>query len=68
MTPSFVAVKSVRFPWASVTNVKTHASPLIVKFIRTLLSKVVGKGKLDTGVEVVSVDSDFITFLFFLHP
>ena len=53
---------------------KTHGSPAIVKFISTLLSRLVGKGKSDVnpgsfselrtprGVEVVSVDSGFITF------
>ena len=78
MTPGFVAVKLVRFPCASVSNVNTHASPAIVKFISKLLSRFVDTVKSDTssfsglrtptGVEVVSVDSGFITFLFFLHP
>ena len=34
---SFVAVKSVKFPAPSTSKVKTQSSPLIVKFICSLL-------------------------------
>lgn len=73
VTPAFVAVSLVRFPLASVSNVKTHASPTIVKFISTLLARLVSEDKSDvnpgsfselrtpSGVEVVSVESGFIT-------
>ena len=71
---SFVAVKSVKFPWLSTSKVKTQSSPSIVKFICLLLG---GKSGSDSGLRStlelrmpigVDVVVSVVSFVFMVSP